>query len=63
FILRVTMEIKKRRRHIKRKKKLRDYFTVGRLFKKELKRELRFLLTATFGFTIAFTWRQTMPHF
>lgn len=54
------MDVKERRCHIKRKKNLKDYFTVGRLFKRELKKELRFLLTATFGFTIAFTWRQTI---
>lgn len=42
------------------KKGLFDFFIKGRLFKKEFKRQLRILILFTLGFTIAFTWRQTI---
>ena len=32
----------------------------GRKFKKEHKKEIRLLIAITLGFTIAFTWRQTI---
>jgi len=32
----------------------------GRGFRRELKKELKTLLIVTLGFTIAFTWRQTI---
>ena len=36
-------------------------FLLGRrIFKKEFKKQLRLLIIITFGFTIAFTWRQTI---
>lgn len=43
------------------KEKLLNFFTGrGRRFKKEFKRQLRILILFTLGFTIAFTWRQTV---
>jgi len=42
------------------KKRLFEYFVKGRRFKKEFKRQLRMLIVITLGFTIAFTWRQTI---
>jgi len=42
------------------KKRLFNYFVKGRRFKKEFKRQLRMLIVITLGFTIAFTWRQTI---
>ncbi len=40
--------------------KTHNYFIGGEQFKKELVSQLRFLIIVTFGFTIAFTWRQTI---
>lgn len=37
-----------------------NFFIGGRRFKKEFKRQLRLLIIITLGFTIAFTWRQTI---
>ena len=42
------------------RKKFKSFFTPGRRFKREFKRQLRLLVTVTLGFTIAFTWRQTV---
>lgn len=39
--------------------KTRNFFKIGRRFKKELKQEIRSLIVFTLGFTIAFSWRQT----
>lgn len=41
------------------KKKVFDFLVKGRSFKSEFKRQARLLIVVTFGFTIAFTWRQT----
>lgn len=35
-------------------------FKIGRRYKKEFKRQARSLIIITLGFTIAFTWRQTI---
>lgn len=45
---------------IKMRDKLNNFFTMGRKFKKEFRRQLRLLITIALGFTIAFTWRQTI---
>ncbi|HIG93994.1 MAG: hypothetical protein QT05_C0017G0004 [archaeon GW2011_AR13] len=37
-----------------------DYFTGGKKFKSEFRRQFRLLVVITLGFTIAFTWRQTV---
>lgn len=42
------------------KKKLYRFFIKGRNFESEFKRQLRMLIVITLGFTIAFTWRQTI---
>jgi len=42
------------------KRRFFEYFVKGRKFKKEFKRQLRMLIIITLGFTIAFTWRQTI---
>ena len=35
-------------------------FVIGRRFKKEFRKQLRMIVIITLGFTIAFTWRQTI---
>jgi len=42
------------------KKNFNNFFVPGRRFKKEFRRQTRMLITITLGFTIAFTWRQTI---
>lgn len=42
------------------KKRLYRFFIKGRSFESEFKRQLRMLIVVTLGFTIAFTWRQTI---
>lgn len=42
------------------KRRFFEYFVKGRKFKKEFKKQLRMLIIITLGFTIAFTWRQTI---
>ena len=42
------------------KKRLYNFFIGGRKFKKEFKKQARLLVIITLGFTIAFTWRQTI---
>jgi len=42
------------------KKRLYNFFIGGRRFKREFKRQARLLIAITLGFTIAFTWRQTV---
>ena len=41
-------------------RKIKNFFIPGRRFKNEFKRQARMLITITLGFTIAFTWRQTI---
>ena len=45
-------------KHIRRKTTF--FFIGGENFKKEFRRQLRLLIIVTLGFTIAFTWRQTV---
>ncbi len=40
--------------------KISNFFVGGHHFQKEFRKQIRLLLTFTFGFTIAFTWRQTI---
>ncbi|MEK6906594.1 MAG: hypothetical protein AABW81_03160 [Nanoarchaeota archaeon] len=40
--------------------KIYDLFIGGARFKREFKHQLRLFITFTLGFTIAFTWRQTI---
>jgi len=40
--------------------RLYNFLLGRRIFKKEFKKQLRLLIIITFGFTIAFTWRQTI---
>lgn len=42
------------------KKRLYNFFIGGEKFKREFKRQLRLLIIMALGFTIAFTWRQTI---
>ena len=42
------------------KKKLYRFFIGSKRFEKEFKKQLRLLIIITLGFTIAFTWRQTI---
>ncbi len=40
--------------------KLYNFLLGRRIFKKEFKKQLRLLIIITLGFTIAFSWRQTI---
>jgi len=40
--------------------RIKNYLFGGRKFKREFKRQIRTLIIVTLGFTIAFTWRQTI---
>ena len=40
--------------------KIKRAFKLGRSFKSEFRRQIRLIITVTLGFTIAFTWRQTI---
>ncbi|MBT96607.1 MAG: DUF5654 family protein [Candidatus Pacearchaeota archaeon] len=40
--------------------KLYNFFIGGKRFEKEFKKQVRLLIVLTLGFTIAFTWRQTL---
>ncbi|MBU2562276.1 MAG: hypothetical protein KKF68_01280 [Nanoarchaeota archaeon] len=42
------------------RKKLSNFFTLGKRFKREFRRQMRSLIIIALGFTIAFTWRQTI---
>jgi len=42
------------------RKRLYDFFIRGKRFQKEFRRQMRMLIIITLGFTIAFTWRQTV---
>ena len=41
-------------------KRISEYFIKGRRHKIEFKKQARMLIVVTLGFTIAFTWRQTI---
>ncbi|MBS3089604.1 hypothetical protein J4461_01850 [Candidatus Pacearchaeota archaeon] len=40
--------------------KLGEFLAWGDNFRREFKKELRLIIVVTLGFTIAFTWRQTV---
>ena len=40
--------------------RIKTFFMGGESFKKEVKKQVRILILFTLGFTIAFTWRQTI---
>jgi ABC-type Fe3+ transport system permease subunit len=42
------------------KGKLKRFIFGGEKFKKEVKHQIRLLIIITLGFTVAFTWRQTI---
>lgn len=42
------------------KRGLSNLFVEGDSFKKEFRRQVRMIIVFTLGFTIAFTWRQTI---
>lgn len=42
------------------RRKFKNFFYIGSKFKKEFKKQIRYLIIITLGFTIAFTWRQTI---
>ena len=42
------------------KRKIIDSLKAGAKFKKEFRRQIRMLIIVTLGFTIAFSWRQTI---
>jgi len=41
-------------------KRLEQFFIGGRRFKQEFRRQIRLLIVVTIGFTVAFSWRQTI---
>ncbi|MFH1290618.1 MAG: hypothetical protein ABIH92_04375 [Nanoarchaeota archaeon] len=45
---------------MKKRDKVKHFFVGGRHFKSEFKRQVRALILITLGFTIAFSWRQTI---
>jgi flagellar biosynthesis protein FlhB len=42
------------------KEKVRHFFFGGEQFRAEVRKQIRLLIVVTLGFTIAFTWRQTI---
>jgi uncharacterized BrkB/YihY/UPF0761 family membrane protein len=42
------------------RRKIERSLKIGRNFKKEFRRQIRMLIIVTLGFTIAFSWRQTV---
>lgn len=42
------------------RRKIKNLFVLGSRFKKEFRRQARMFITFALGFTIAFTWRQTI---
>lgn len=42
------------------RQKIKEWIMGGENFESEFKRQLRIMITVTLGFTIAFTWRQTV---
>jgi len=42
------------------RKRLYNFFIGGERFKNEFRRQIRMIIIVTLGFTIAFTWRQTI---
>jgi hypothetical protein len=42
------------------RKKIKNFFVRGERFKREFRKQIRSLIIITLGFTIAFTWRQTL---
>ncbi len=45
---------------VKMKRKIISSLKAGAKFKKEFRRQIRMLIIVTLGFTIAFSWRQTV---
>lgn len=43
-----------------KKRKLKNYFYLGNQYRSEFKKQMRMFLIFTLGFTIAFTWRETI---
>ena len=42
------------------KHKIKNFFIGGENFREEFKKEVRFLIIVFLGFTVAFSWRQTI---
>ena len=45
---------------MRKRDKIHHFFVGGQNFREEFRRQVRLLIVVTFGFTIAFTWRQTI---
>ncbi|MBU0760054.1 MAG: hypothetical protein KJ600_00430 [Nanoarchaeota archaeon] len=45
---------------MKKRDKVRRFFVGGKNFQKEFKKQVRLIVIVTLGFTIAFSWRQTI---
>ena len=45
---------------LKKTSRIKHFFVGGRHFQAEFRRQIRMLIVVTLGFTIAFTWRQTL---
>lgn len=45
---------------MKKRDKIHNFFIGGQNFKEEFRKQTRTLIVVTLGFTIAFTWRQTI---
>ena len=43
-----------------KKRKFRNYFYLGNKYKREFRKQMRMFVIFTLGFTIAFTWRETI---
>jgi len=45
---------------LSRREKINHFFIGGSQYKREFRKQIRMLIIVTLGFTIAFTWRQTV---
>jgi len=43
-----------------KKRKIRNYFYLGNQYRHEFRKQMRMFIIFTLGFTIAFTWRETI---
>jgi hypothetical protein len=45
---------------MEKRERIKQFFLGGRYFRKEFKQQIKAFVIVTLGFTIAFTWRQTI---
>ncbi len=43
-----------------KKRRIRNYFYLGNQYRQEFRKQMRMFIIFTLGFTIAFTWRETI---